>query len=59
MRRILTSTRILTSIKCNYRFASSWVNIPLAPPDMILGLSEDFNKDTHPKKVSLGVGAYR
>jgi len=31
----------------------------LAPPDKILGLSEAYKNDTFPKKVSLGVGAYR
>lgn len=30
-----------------------------SPPDPILGLSVAFNKDTHPKKINLGVGAYR
>lgn len=34
-------------------------SIPMGPPDPILGLSERFQKDTFPKKVSLGVGAYR
>lgn len=33
--------------------------IPMGPADPILGLTERFNKDTFPKKVSLGVGAYR
>ena len=31
----------------------------MGPPDAILGLNEKFNADTNPKKVSLGVGAYR
>jgi len=31
----------------------------MGPPDPILGLTDAFNKDTHPKKISLGVGAYR
>jgi aspartate aminotransferase len=31
----------------------------LAPPDKILGITEAYNKDTNPKKISLGVGAYR
>ncbi|KAK7913059.1 hypothetical protein WMY93_013270 [Mugilogobius chulae] len=29
------------------------------PPDPILGVTEAFKKDTNPKKMNLGVGAYR
>ena len=39
--------------------SSHWSSITLAPPDKILGLTEAFKNDTFPKKVSLGVGAYR
>jgi Aminotransferase class I and II len=31
----------------------------MAPPDPILGISVAFNADKDPKKVNLGVGAYR
>lgn len=31
----------------------------LGPPDAILGVSEAFKKDISPKKMNLGVGAYR
>lgn len=31
----------------------------MGPPDPILGVSEAFKKDTSPKKMNLGVGAYR
>ena len=31
----------------------------MAPPDPILGVTEAFKKDTNPKKINLGVGAYR
>lgn len=41
------------------RSLSSWANIPFAPPDKILGLNDQFKKDKFPKKVNLGVGAYR
>ena len=30
-----------------------------APPDAILGISEAFKADTNPRKLNLGVGAYR
>ncbi|CAM9237439.1 unnamed protein product [Choristocarpus tenellus] len=36
-----------------------WSELPMGPPDPILGLTDAFNKDTDPRKVSLGVGAYR
>lgn len=39
--------------------ASPWSKVPMGPPDKILGLNELFNKDASPKKVNLGVGAYR
>jgi len=38
---------------------SFWANVEQGPPDAILGLNEKFNADSNPKKVSLGVGAYR
>jgi aspartate aminotransferase len=31
----------------------------MAPPDPIIGLADAFQKDTFPKKVIVGVGAYR
>ncbi|GAB9466011.1 Aspartate aminotransferase, mitochondrial precursor [Globisporangium polare] len=34
-------------------------SVPMGPADPILGLTERFNKDPDPRKVSLGVGAYR
>lgn len=38
---------------------SPFHNVPLAPPDPILGLTDAFNADTNPKKVNLGVGVYQ
>jgi aspartate/tyrosine/aromatic aminotransferase len=34
-------------------------NIPVAPRDPILGLTQAFKEDTSPNKVNVGVGAYR
>ena len=31
----------------------------MAPPDPILGVTDAFKRDTNPKKINLGVGAYR
>jgi len=33
--------------------------VPLGPPDPILGVTEAYKRDTNPKKVNLGAGAYR
>lgn len=38
---------------------STWSSLEAAPADPILGLNEAFKKDANPKKVLLGVGAYR
>jgi len=38
---------------------SPFVDIPLAPADPILGLTEAFQADKNPKKVNLGVGVYQ
>lgn len=31
----------------------------MGPPDAILGVTEAFKRDQNPKKINLGVGAYR
>lgn len=31
----------------------------MGPPDAILGVTEAFKRDSDPKKINLGVGAYR
>ena len=36
-----------------------FASIPTAPADAIFGLNEKFGKDTDPRKLNLGVGAYR
>merc|ERR1712209_250859 len=41
------------------RFGSWWTGVEMGPPDPILGVTEAFKKDTNPKKMNLGVGAYR
>ena len=37
---------------------SLFADVTLAPRDPILGLNEQFNADTRPGKVNLGVGVY-
>jgi len=41
------------------RNASFWSGVEMGPPDAILGVSEAFKRDNNPKKMNLGVGAYR
>ena len=38
---------------------SHWSSYEMAPPDPIIGLNEAYQKDPHPDKVIVGVGAYR
>lgn len=37
----------------------TWLNVPLGPPDAILGITEAFKADPDARKINLGVGAYR
>ncbi|XP_062403752.1 aspartate aminotransferase, mitochondrial isoform X1 [Sardina pilchardus] len=41
------------------RASSWWSEVQMGPPDPILGVTEAFKRDTSPKKMNLGVGAYR
>lgn len=41
------------------RASSWWGAVQMGPPDVILGVTEAYKKDTNPKKINLGVGAYR
>lgn len=48
-------------LKCSTARSAStwWSGVEMGPPDPILGVTEAFKKDTNPKKINLGVGAYR
>ena len=39
--------------------SSWWSHVEEGPPDVIFGIVEAYNRDTHPQKVNLGIGAYR
>ncbi|KAF8898685.1 pyridoxal phosphate-dependent transferase [Infundibulicybe gibba] len=41
------------------RTLSTWSAVPAGPPDAILGITEAFKADKDPRKINLGVGAYR
>ena len=43
----------------NHLCANLFGHLELAPPDAILGTTIAFNRDQDPKKMNLGVGAYR
>lgn len=38
---------------------STWAHVKAGPPDPILGVTEAFKRDQDPRKINLGVGAYR
>jgi aspartate/tyrosine/aromatic aminotransferase len=48
-----------TFLRANVRSISGWSNVPAAPLDPILGMSQRFNADTDPRKVNVSIGAYR
>ena len=61
------ATKVTSFVRCmpqyasvaNKKHGSTWSNVEMGPPDAILGVTEAFKKDTNPKKINLGVGAYR
>lgn len=46
-------------MKINFHYRSWWSHVEMGPPDAILGVTEAFKRDQNPKKINLGVGAYR
>jgi len=52
-------TRTLAPSGKVFRAASTWLNVAAGPPDPILGVTEAFKADKDPRKINLGVGAYR
>ncbi|KHN79736.1 Aspartate aminotransferase, mitochondrial [Toxocara canis] len=56
--QLFRSGRLVTAVAC--RSTSTWfTHVEMGPPDPILGVTEAFKADTNPKKMNLGVGAYR
>jgi len=51
--------KTISKIPQGFRAASWWSQVEKGPEDPILGVSVAYNKDTSPKKMNLGVGAYR
>ncbi|OLY83686.1 Aspartate aminotransferase, mitochondrial [Smittium mucronatum] len=57
--KTLRFSRNNVSFKPALRHITAWANVPMGPPDPILGVVEAFKKDTSDIKVNLSVGAYR
>ncbi|KAH8988848.1 pyridoxal phosphate-dependent transferase [Lactarius akahatsu] len=55
----VTRARTVASVRTALRTVSTWSNVPAGPPDPILGVTEAFKADKDPRKINLGVGAYR
>ncbi|XP_033228082.1 aspartate aminotransferase, mitochondrial [Belonocnema kinseyi] len=47
------------SVTASRKVSSWWGHVEMGPPDAILGVTEAFKRDQNPKKINLGVGAYR
>lgn len=56
---VLATRNFASAITLSSRSSSWWNNVEMGPPDAILGVTEAYKKDTNPKKINLGVGAYR
>jgi len=58
---VLRSSSLSSSVlrPAMVRLSSTWANVEMGPADPILGVSEAFKKDKDPRKMNLGVGAYR
>nr|XP_046207562.1 aspartate aminotransferase, mitochondrial [Oncorhynchus gorbuscha] len=63
---LLKSSKIISTVGLHpplgilsNRASSWWSEVQMGPPDPILGVSEAYKRDTNPKKINLGVGAYR
>jgi len=54
-----SSVQKYTELACAQRSIAFWNHVKEGPPDPILGLTVAYNADTDPRKVSVGVGAYR
>ena len=40
-------------------FTGIFGDVPLLPPNIVLGLNKDCMDDPHPEKINLTIGAYR
>ena len=54
-----TSLLTIRGLTQKVLFTNVFAKVPMAPPDPIIGVNTAFNADQDPRKISLGVGAYR
>ncbi|KAG2187298.1 hypothetical protein INT44_004983 [Umbelopsis vinacea] len=59
MLSVAARSRTAISVASSRSFLSTWSSVPQGPPDAILGVTDAFKKDNDPRKMNLGVGAYR
>merc|ERR1719359_1103781 len=59
LRRFAPACRRSTVASSHVRCMSDWSNVPAAPLDPILGMSQRYQKDADPRKVNVSIGAYR
>ena len=57
--RSLNGRSVQKSLVRRCQSTSPWAAYDMAPIDPIIGLNEEFAKDSFPRKVIVGVGAYR
>lgn len=56
---MLNITKKAASTAAKLSATSNWANVPMGPPDAIIGITEAYKKCEHPNRMNLGVGAYR
>ncbi|OMJ09518.1 Aspartate aminotransferase, mitochondrial [Smittium culicis] len=59
IKKAFSLSKYAVNSKYSLRAISAWANVPMGPPDPILGVVEAFKKDSDPKKANLSVGAFR
>lgn len=56
---MFTTKIFSTSLTKQLRYNNIFAKVPMAPPDPVLGINIAYAGDSDPRKVNLGVGAYR
>ena len=56
----MRAVRLMTSaLTRKIGYTNVFAKVPMAPPDPIIGINVAYANDSDPRKVNLGVGAYR
>lgn len=50
---------VASALTRQVKYSNVFGKVPMAPPDPVLGISVSYANDSDPRKVNLGVGAYR